>query len=75
MGRAILPYKVYFEKHSPSEKKKMMKVVTGRNYIRIILQFLFRREQEEFRSRREQRIFWGPGTTFENSKNANIFLI
>jgi hypothetical protein len=37
------------------------------------IQFLFRREQEEFRSRCEQRIFWGPGTAFQNSKNANIF--
>jgi hypothetical protein len=36
-------------------------------------QFLFRREQESFHSSREQRIFWGPETAFQNSKNADIF--
>ncbi len=43
------------------------------DYNFLNLQFFFRREQEEFRSRREQRIFWGPGTAFQNSKTTNIF--
>jgi hypothetical protein len=37
------------------------------------IQFFFRREQEEFRSRREQRTFWGSGTAFQNSKTTDIF--
>jgi hypothetical protein len=41
--------------------------------INFYVQFFFRREQEEFRSRREQRILWGSGAAFQNSKTTNIF--
>jgi hypothetical protein len=42
-------------------------------FTRPNIQFFFRREQEEFRSRREQRTFWGSGKAFRNSKTTNIF--
>jgi hypothetical protein len=67
--------------------EKISNIINGQNFLNessrlyflcgilppLNIQFFVRREQEEFRSRREQRIFWGSGTAFQNSKTTDIF--